>query len=305
MQKHIPSYSLYGDQPLSAWNHYFNFEWIPERSGPNDWLIQPHRHSGLLHILLLQQGGGDIHIDNARWTVQAPCLILVPAQTVHGFHWLPHTDGPVVTAAQKPLESLAGMLMPELLQIIRKPAVTELPAASPHSDMLMPLFYALESESRMHDTGESAAGLSLMTALLVKISRLHRELAPAVQGQSRRAAQLERFRSLVDEQFRQRQPLDVYARELGITVGQLSRLCREALGMSSLDVINARVIHEAQRDLVYTSKSIKQVAAALGFDDEAYFGRFFRKHTGLTPSAFRTQATAELQTPDGPTALTD
>ena len=44
--------------------------------------------------------------------------------------------------------------------------------------------------------------------------------------------------------------------------------------MSTLDVINARVVHEAQRELVYSSLSIKQVAAELGFDDEAYFGRF-------------------------------
>jgi len=64
--------------------------------------------------------------------------------------------------------------------------------------------------------------------------------------------------------------------------------------MSGLDLINARVLHEAQRDLIYTHLPIKQLAANLGFDDDAYFSRFFRKHTGITPTDFRHQAVQGL-----------
>ena len=64
--------------------------------------------------------------------------------------------------------------------------------------------------------------------------------------------------------------------------------------MSTQDVVNARVVHEAQRDLVYSSLSVKQVAADLGFDDEAYFGRFFKKHTGHRPTEFRVMARKQL-----------
>lgn len=74
--------------------------------------------------------------------------------------------------------------------------------------------------------------------------------------------------------------------------------------MSSLDVINARLVHEAQRDLVYTSNSIQQLADSLGFADETYFGRFFRKHTGLSPRAFRLKALEAMRAPEsgGPTS---
>ena len=85
-----------------------------------------------------------------------------------------------------------------------------------------------------------------------------------------------------------------YADAMGLTAGQLSRICREVLGMSSLDVINARLLHEAQRELVYTSSSIQQLAGALGFEDDAYFSRFFKRHSGLSPRAFRVQALAQL-----------
>jgi AraC family transcriptional regulator, transcriptional activator of pobA len=81
---------------------------------------------------------------------------------------------------------------------------------------------------------------------------------------------------------------------VGLSAGQLSRLCREALGLSSLDVVNARVVHEAERELVYSTLGIKQIAAVLGFEDDAYFGRFFRKQTGRTPSEFRQAARLRL-----------
>ena len=64
--------------------------------------------------------------------------------------------------------------------------------------------------------------------------------------------------------------------------------------MSAQDVVNARVVHEAQRELVYSSLSVKQIAAELGFEDEAYFGRFFKKHTGQRPTDFRREARAQL-----------
>src|SRR4029079_10840543 len=81
---------------------------------------------------------------------------------------------------------------------------------------------------------------------------------------SRKAQQIERFRAQVDARFRERRPVEAYAADLGVTAGQLTRLCREVLGTSSLHVINARVLHEAQRELVYSSLGIKQIAAELG-----------------------------------------
>ena len=96
----------------------------------------------------------------------------------------------------------------------------------------------------------------------------------------------------MDANFKQHLPLQFYASELGITPGQLTRLCREVLGISSLAVLHARLAHEAQRDLVYTDMSIKRLANDLGFVDEAYFGRFFRKLTGLTPREFRARSRA-------------
>lgn len=294
MARAIPNYALYGDQARPAWLATFDFEWIPQRSRPYNWDIQPHTHDVFLQVLMLTHGSAMVQLDHARMEAMAPCLIIVPAQTVHGFRFTPDVNGPVITATQRPLESLAALVMPELVQTVRAPRVV--PITPEGMDQLMPLFLAVEGEQRQGDTGHVAAAMALMTALAVQIARLARQ-GPALAGQarSRKTEQIEAFRRAVDARFKEHLPVTAYAATLGVTAGQLTRLCQEVLGMSSLDVINARLVHEAQRELVYSPSGVKQVAARLGFVDEAYFGRFFRKHTGVTPTAFRDCALRALQ----------
>lgn len=295
MARSIPNYDLYGDQALPGWADSFNFEWIPERSAPYNWEIQPHVHAAFVQLLYLTEGSLKTQFDSVPHQLVAPCLLLVPAGTVHGFHFSRDVQGPVITAAQKPLESQAAVLMPELLALIRTPLALQLDTHTRHAEALMPLFTAIEREYRIPALGQVAAGMALLTALLVQVARIHSGLQHTRHGvTSRRAAQIERFRALVDARFRTRLTVEACAHELGITTGQLTRLCREVLGVSSLDVINARIVHEAQRDLVYTTTTIKQLAAALGFEDEAYFSRFFRKQTGQTPKEFRAAALARM-----------
>ena len=188
------------------------------------------------------------------------------------------------------------MVAPELLTHIRSPAVIPVVPSVRYAEALMPLFGAVERESNIHAPGQVAAGMSLLLALFVQIARIGAGMESAGRvSRSRKAAQIERFRALVDTSFREHLPVEHYAAVLGVTSGQLNRLCREVLGMTTLEAIHARVLHEAQRDLVYSSLSVKQIAGLLGFADEAYFGRFFKKQTGRTASEFRERARRQLE----------
>jgi len=294
----IPSYGLYGDQAAPAWTHSFSFEWIPQRSRPYQWLIQPHRHDAFLQVLCLTSGHVQTQIDDALIDAAAPCVLVIPSGHVHGFRFTPDTDGPVVTASQTSLESLAQAVFPELIATIRKPTVIGLVPDMRYVDQLMPLFLALEQEARTPSQGQVAAAMSLLLALMVQVLRLNGldtdDTRSTHHSVTRQAKQIERFRRLVDERFRQAHTVAAYARDLGVSPGQLTRLCREVLDRSALQVINERVLHEAQRVLIYTTLPIKLLAAELGFEDDAYFSRFFRKHTGLTPKAFRARALQEM-----------
>ncbi len=293
----IPRFALYGNDSGPGWADLVNYERLPERSSRYNWEIDPHVHEGLLQVLYLEtgSGGGEALIDGRRWPLTPPCLIVIPSGAVHGFHFRNDIDGPAVTAAQRPLESLMAAIAPQLLAYLREPRVIPVDPLGPHAAGLSPLFDALWRETRYAASGQVVACMSLLAALFVQFARIG-ESAAATEADphSRKAAQIEQFRRLVNEQFQRERSVEHYARQLGLTAGHLGRLCREALGMSPLDLINQRLVHEAQRELAYSSLSIKQVAAELGYEDEAYFGRFFKKHTGQRPTEFRQMARHEL-----------
>jgi len=294
----VPNYALYGDTIRPTWLGMVHFERIHERSSLYQFDIAPHTHDGLVQLLYVTDGGGTVFIDGTIWQIRPPTLIVVPSRHVHGFRFSNDIDGPVVTAAQSGLESIASVAAPELLQHIRRPLVLAVPGSMRHVDALMPLLETVEREARVDAPGNFASGTALLLAVFVQIARIAMAMTPRESGnstpRSRKWTQLERFHSLVDQHFREHHAVEDYAAKMGLTAGHLSRLCREVLGQSSLDIINARIVHEAERELVYSILGVKQIASLLGFADEAYFGRFFRKHTGLTPTQFRQAARLKL-----------
>ncbi|MGF6482434.1 helix-turn-helix domain-containing protein [Paraburkholderia sp. JPY419] len=292
--RNIPNYDLYGESARPPWYDAFNFEWIAERSRPNDWHISAHRHDALLQILYIRSGSGYVLIESEKLTIEAPCLILLPAQTVHGFVFSPEIDGLVITAAQRALETISKAVSPGLMPVLQRPALIPVrPAIGERT--LMPLFGLLEQEFRGSARGHIAAGMSLMIALFVQVARLtDAALNAGATVNDRRAAQIKRLRELIAAHVREHLPIDFYAEKLGVTAAQLGRICREELGHSPLSLVNDQLIREAQRDLVYSGSSIKQIAHALGFEDAAYFSRYFRKQTGVTPKEFQAAAHRDL-----------
>lgn len=96
-----------------------------------------------------------------------------------------------------------------------------------------------------------------------------------------------RFRELLEQNYRNHPPLDFYARKLGVTTARLNACCRIATGRSPLALINDRLLTEAKRNLLYSDMSVNEIGAALGYDDPAYFNRFFSRNAGMPPGRFR------------------
>lgn len=286
--KKIPSYALYGETPEQRWFESIHYEPISRRAKHYEWKIDPHQHESLVQLLYVQKRGGVVHLDGTSVTFKAPCFILIPAQTVHGFNMGAGLDGSVVTAAQEPLEAMISASMPSMSDIFEKPFVVDLPDNPRVHKTLSSLFKLIEQETLTSDSqGINAAG-PLLISVLVQIRRVDQQIrSPHPTAGSRKTEQVERFRTLVNNNLGAMKTVEEYAQAMGITAGQLRRICQDVLGQSPLHIINTRLIHTAQRDLAYSTMSVQQIAYSLGYDDAAYFSRFFRKQTGHTPSKFR------------------
>jgi AraC-like DNA-binding protein len=78
-----------------------------------------------------------------------------------------------------------------------------------------------------------------------------------------------------------------YANLLSLSPYQLNSIAKTSVGKTVSDLIDHQIILEAKRHLIATPAQVKEVADQLGYEDPSYFIRFFKKHTGQSPDAFR------------------
>lgn len=96
-----------------------------------------------------------------------------------------------------------------------------------------------------------------------------------------------KFRQLIKEQYKDCKLVKDYAALLNITPLYLNEVMKEISGFAASYWIHQEIVLEAQRLLYYTGLDIKEIAFELGYEDHAYFSRFFKKNTGMTASSFR------------------
>jgi len=93
----------------------------------------------------------------------------------------------------------------------------------------------------------------------------------------------------VEQHFLEHWRLTRYADRLGLSTQRLNRLARAESGRSALEIVHDRLTREACRRLYYVAAPAEKLALELGFDDPAYFSRFFKRRTGMSPRRWREQ----------------
>ncbi len=98
---------------------------------------------------------------------------------------------------------------------------------------------------------------------------------------------LEELLELIGTHIYKIKQVSEYAKMLNISGYQLNSITKQTLGKTCSEIINENIILESKRNILATSNQINQIAFDLGYEDISYFIRFFKKHTGYTPEAFR------------------
>jgi AraC family transcriptional regulator, transcriptional activator of pobA len=269
----IPAFALYGES--GGFPDLLHVERIADRAQGLNWVIGPHRHLRLHQVLYLAEGGGDLTIEGVPHVLAAPCIVNLPPGTVHGFRFTAGTLGQVV--------SIPVPDWPEVLGSEAAPAVARAGCATAGADLAQAVA-RLEAEFRDGRNLRRLKVLAALADLVLQLAALRVFAAAPMGGED---ARVTRFRALLDETPSITLRIAECAAGLNMTARHLSRLCQVQTGLSAQALLHGAVLREACRLLAYTRMQVAEVGHRLGFDDPAYFSRFFRRHAGVSPAAYR------------------
>lgn len=127
---------------------------------------------------------------------------------------------------------------------------------------------------------------ALLYFVLTKLNRLYSSyysLSPETQSHH----DAYRFKEAIDKNIRTYQKVEEYSRLLAIDRIRLNKTVKKYTGFTAQQMIHLRLLQEIKTDLIYTEKTINEIAFGLGFSEPNNLSRFFSKKEQLSPSEFR------------------
>lgn len=283
----VPTFSLYGERNAAVPGDWLHCETIPARSRRYDWEIRPHRHDRFFQILYLSGGSGECLMDGWSTRLLPTTAVTVTPGTIHGFRFSRDVQGWVLTLMAD--RTAAALETTELQQAFAETQTIPL-GDGRAAEAVGACLAMINAELADRHAGRDVLIESQLRSVLVLLAR---HLPGEAHDQAPRSAlgmRAEKFRLLLDRHFRTERALAFYAGRLGVSETHLNRIARAVMGRSALGVIHDRILAEASRNLAFTTVGVGQIAQSLGFEDPAYFSRFFTRAAGVSPRAYRRRA---------------
>ena len=98
---------------------------------------------------------------------------------------------------------------------------------------------------------------------------------------------LQNLKKEIEINFKEKHSASEYADLLNISSNALAKLVKNHYNKTLTELITERILIEAKRELYMTTKPIKEIAWSLGYNDEYYFSRLFKRNTDISPQIYR------------------
>jgi AraC family transcriptional activator of pobA len=237
-------------------------------------------------LLYVEHGRGHVWLDDRRAPLEAGGLVLTAPNQMRRFE------------IDRPLEGYILLFTPQLSQGVTMDVLGTRGARWLHEgrpgvtigDDPATRIRRLLDEMRVeaaHQAPDSPAMLRAQLAQLMVL--LNREWSRESRPLST-SPLLHRLQALIDRHYRREHRPSFYAGALGLTADHLNAVVRRETGHSTGQLIAHRLFLEARRLLLHTDTSIVSIAGELGFVDQSYFARAFRRIAGCSPSSFRVES---------------
>ena len=249
----------------------------------------PHRHN--YYTVIWPFNGSGIHVvDFNEYPILPHHIFFVSPRQVHQIISGPEVSGLVILFTPEFL--MKNSIREDFISNLRLfRDSSETPALPIGNHMLQNLLlfasnmkdaYASEQEHKYEAIG------AYLKLFLIECNG-HCSLAPDQNTQNAEVGKsmVQRFKNLVETRVHQWHQVKEYAAALNVSPNYLNEVIKSAIGTSAKDFIRNRLLLEAKRTAVFTSKSSKEIAFELGFDDPSHFSKFFKSGTGQSLPEFK------------------
>lgn len=148
----------------------------------------------------------------------------------------------------------------------------------------------MKTEMRHQALAQYELLVSYLKVFLIQASRLKINQQPSAKtavGGKDEPFILQNLMDAIEAHYKTKHSAGDYATLLNITSKALGKIAKQHFNKTLTALISERIVIEAKRELYLTSKPVKAIAYALGFDDEYYFSRFFKSNTNVSPQLYR------------------
>lgn len=250
-----------------------SMSYIPSEGDPDTSVAHRHDYNSLF---LLEKGSITMLVDNEYVTMNESSVLLInkgqvhqPVETFCIKGWVMVFDGKILDP--EILNSLEGS--PDVICCF---SLTDAELA-----FLNDILYNINITAGKTGDGPFTNKLlhGMVNTVYYKLVNIYWSLTTnTLDSSNSRPTQITQdFKRLVRKHFREEKKPAYYAEKLNISVTYLNDTVKKITGFKSTDFIQHEIIAEAQRQLLYTTKSVKEIAYDLGFVDWKYFIRLFSK----------------------------
>jgi AraC family transcriptional activator of pobA len=244
---------------------------------------QPHKHDFYM-LFFVEKGSGVHNVDFTQYTVNDYQVYFIRSGQVHNWSLDVDTSGFQLMLSADVISIFSNLgkfpffeqSVPSCLSLNKK----EFEDFKTH-------LHEIELLLSDNDTLTKEIVLLRLHLLLKLLQKQYLNQFPEHDSSTKPEKIIKGFTGLIDDHFSKEPSVNFYADKLNITPNYLNILSQKYLKVPASDVIKQRTILEAKRLLTSTDLSIKEIGYQLGFNDNTYFTKVFKKYAGKTPGDFK------------------
>ncbi|WP_419701396.1 AraC family transcriptional regulator [Mucilaginibacter sp. NFX135] len=249
--------------------------------------LLPHRKDYYLFVLV-KKGDNRHWVDFTPYTIKPDTFYFTVPQQVHLKEHAGQMEGFMASFTDEFLQLEENRTLKQL-PIIQNPAgAHELLLTTADVDFIEDVMRKMVAEFNADGTWRNQMLTSWLRVLVIYLSRLYAEQF-SESCLTLSYCLLKSFQEFIGKHYDTLHEVADYANLLNLTPGYLNDVIKQQSGKTAITHIHERLIVEAKRRLLHTELSVKQIADELGFDDAAYFNRFFKRIAGTPPAGYREQ----------------